>query len=228
MILKNPHSPDSSHQASLSSTTEEQDTHHNIDRFAVKEIICRVCSARQSSKTNNCIKCGIQFGEYHCSVCNLWTSQEKQPFHCAGCGFCRVGGAENFHHCHDCAMCIRQSDYASHKCQNDKYKSNCPVCQKWLFNSLGDLHEMSCCGHPIHLECFQQLPDSSTCPVCLCQPQGTQAQPESDQTVDLLTQFRVLVSNPTLEVSTVSYFLELCKKDVEAAVALYLSQSQDM
>ena len=27
-----------------------QDTHHNIDRFAVKEIICRECFTRQSSK----------------------------------------------------------------------------------------------------------------------------------------------------------------------------------
>ena len=28
-----------------------QDTHHNIDRFAVKEVICRECFTRQSSKT---------------------------------------------------------------------------------------------------------------------------------------------------------------------------------
>ena len=35
-------------------TTMEQlphDTHHNIDRFAIKEIICRECFTRQSSKT---------------------------------------------------------------------------------------------------------------------------------------------------------------------------------
>jgi hypothetical protein len=28
-----------------------EDTHHNIDRFAVKEVICRVCYTKQSSKT---------------------------------------------------------------------------------------------------------------------------------------------------------------------------------
>jgi len=30
---------------------EEEETHHNIDRFAIREIICRECYARQSSKT---------------------------------------------------------------------------------------------------------------------------------------------------------------------------------
>lgn len=30
---------------------EEEETHHEIDRFAIKEIICRLCYARQSSKT---------------------------------------------------------------------------------------------------------------------------------------------------------------------------------
>jgi hypothetical protein len=28
-----------------------EDTHHNIDRFAIKEVICRECYTRQSSKT---------------------------------------------------------------------------------------------------------------------------------------------------------------------------------
>jgi hypothetical protein len=28
-----------------------EDTHHNIDRFAIKEVICRECFTRQSSKT---------------------------------------------------------------------------------------------------------------------------------------------------------------------------------
>merc|ERR1712060_1035049 len=34
---------------------------HKVDRFKIKEVICRVCYTRQSSKTNNCIKCNIQF-----------------------------------------------------------------------------------------------------------------------------------------------------------------------
>jgi hypothetical protein len=32
-------------------TSQPEDTHHNIDRFAVREVICRECFTRQSSKT---------------------------------------------------------------------------------------------------------------------------------------------------------------------------------
>jgi len=143
-----------------------QDTHHNIDRFAVKEIICRECFTRQSSGTNNCIKCNIQFGEYHCNICNLWMTNDERPYHCPDCGFCRVGGAENFQHCHDCGMCIDRSLYTNHNCKSGKYKSNCPVCQEFLFSSRSASHEMPC-GHAIHWECFRQLAaHDSRCPVC--------------------------------------------------------------
>jgi len=30
---------------------EEEETHHEIDRFAIREVICRQCYTRQSSKT---------------------------------------------------------------------------------------------------------------------------------------------------------------------------------
>ena len=53
---------------------------------------------------NKCIKCEIQFGEYHCNICNLWMALDKKPFHCDHCGFCRVGGREGFRHCVDCSM----------------------------------------------------------------------------------------------------------------------------
>jgi hypothetical protein len=36
---------------SLPLSYEEQDTHHEIDRFAIAEVICRLCYTRQSSKT---------------------------------------------------------------------------------------------------------------------------------------------------------------------------------
>jgi len=143
-----------------------EDTHHNIDRFAVKEVICRECYTKQSSKTNNCVSCGVQFGSYHCNVCNLWMSNDEKPYHCPDCGFCRVGGAENFQHCHDCGMCIDKSLYANHNCKSGKYKSNCPVCQEFLFSSRSASHEMPC-GHAIHWECFRQLAaHDSRCPVC--------------------------------------------------------------
>mmetsp|Transcript_21394 Transcript_21394/g.46473 ORF Transcript_21394/g.46473 Transcript_21394/m.46473 type:complete len:578 (-) Transcript_21394:101-1834(-) len=152
--------------ASLPSNFEGDETHHEIDRFLIKEVICRECFTRQSSKTNNCINCGIQFGTYHCSMCNLWMSADEEPYHCIKCGFCRVGGRENFTHCDDCGMCIDALLFEDHNCKSGKYMSNCPVCQEDLFSSRMASHEMPC-GHAIHWHCFRDLTAHDTrCPVC--------------------------------------------------------------
>jgi hypothetical protein len=36
---------------SMPTDFEEEETHHAIDRFAIREVICRGCNTRQSSKT---------------------------------------------------------------------------------------------------------------------------------------------------------------------------------
>lgn len=152
--------------ASLPSIFSEEESHHEIDRFLIKEIICRECFTRQSSKTNNCVNCGIQFGTYHCATCNLWMSADEEPYHCIKCGFCRVGGRENFTHCDDCGMCIDALLFEDHNCKSGKYMSNCPVCQEDLFSSRMASHEMPC-GHAIHWHCFRELTSHDTrCPVC--------------------------------------------------------------
>jgi RING finger/CHY zinc finger protein 1 len=93
-------------------------------------------------------------------------SDEEGPYHCDECGFCRVGGGENFRHCRGCGMCIDARLYDSHSCRADKYRGNCPVCQEYLFSSRGASHEMPC-GHAIHWDCFRQLAaHDSRCPVC--------------------------------------------------------------
>lgn len=120
--------------------------HHNVDRFAIKEIICRECFTPQNAKSNFCVSCHIQFGEYHCAICNLWMNNEERPYHCPDCGFCRVGGGENFRHCQDCGMCIDKELFKDHNCQVGKYMSNCPVCQEDLFSSRDASHELPC-GH---------------------------------------------------------------------------------
>jgi RING finger/CHY zinc finger protein 1 len=171
---------------------DDEETHHAFDRFAVRELICRQCYLRQSSKTyvsvrnraviagpidltsnfrhvhfsNNCVNCGIQFGLYHCNICNLWMSDAERPYHCQDCGFCRVGGRESFRHCHDCGMCIDAQLFDEHNCKAGKYMSNCPVCQEDLFSSRHASHEMPC-GHAIHWHCFKELTTyDSRCPVC--------------------------------------------------------------
>ncbi|KAL7525499.1 hypothetical protein ACHAXR_002654 [Thalassiosira sp. AJA248-18] len=152
--------------ASMPVNFDEDETHHEIDRFLIKEVICRECFTRQSSKTNNCVNCDIQFGTYHCSTCNLWMSASEDPYHCLKCGFCRVGGRENFTHCDDCGMCIDALLFEDHNCKSGKYMSNCPVCQEDLFSSRMASHEMPC-GHAIHWHCFRELTSHDTrCPVC--------------------------------------------------------------
>lgn len=139
---------------------------HEINRFEIREIICRECLTRQTSKTNTCINCHAQFGEYHCEICNLWMSADEEPYHCHDCGFCRVGGRDNFKHCNDCGMCIDVTLFNDHNCKSGKYMSNCPVCQEDLFSSRSATHEMPC-GHTIHWHCYQEFSKhDSRCPVC--------------------------------------------------------------
>jgi Zinc-ribbon/Ring finger domain len=93
-------------------------------------------------------------------------SDKESPYHCADCGFCRVGGRENFTHCHDCGMCIDAFLVDNHNCKSGKYMSNCPICQEDLFSSRFASHEMPC-GHAIHWHCFKELTSYDTrCPVC--------------------------------------------------------------
>lgn len=137
-----------------------------MDRFAIEEVVCRVCNTRQGSKTNSCIKCGVAFAEYHCPKCNIWMALAKRPFHCDQCGFCRVGGREKFRHCAKCCMCISATVYDTHSCMADKYKNNCPVCREDMFSSRQSPQDLPC-GHAIHAHCFRNLAGFDyRCPIC--------------------------------------------------------------
>jgi RING finger/CHY zinc finger protein 1 len=115
---------------------------------------------------NDCINCHTKFGEYHCETCNLWMSNDENPYHCSDCGFCRIGGDDAFVHCHDCEMCVYASQFEKHDCKKDKYKSNCPICQECMFDSRKKTHEMPC-GHALHWDCFLELTKhDSRCPLC--------------------------------------------------------------
>jgi Zinc-ribbon/Ring finger domain len=93
-------------------------------------------------------------------------SSHEMPYHCEECGFCRVGGRENFTHCDECGMCIDTQLFDDHNCKAGKYMSNCPICQEDLFSSRFASHEMPC-GHAIHWDCFKELTSYDTrCPVC--------------------------------------------------------------
>jgi len=139
--------------------------HPAMNRFMVREVVCKLCGTRQMA-SNQCINCKTIFGEYHCNKCNLWMSQSKKPFHCDQCGFCRVGGQENFRHCSECCMCISVNVFDTHRCFKDKYKNNCPVCREDMFSSRQSPQDLPC-GHAIHAHCFRKLAGFDyRCPIC--------------------------------------------------------------
>jgi len=114
---------------------------------------------------NKCEKCDIQFSDYYCSICNLWMETTNKPFHCSDCGFCRVGGKESFKHCHECCMCVNNTN-EDHTCRKDKYKNSCPVCREDMFTSRSSAQDLPC-GHIIHSHCFRRLAEFDyRCPIC--------------------------------------------------------------
>lgn len=44
--------------------------------------------------------------QYTCLICNLFDDENKDQYHCEGCGICRIGGRNNFFHCEVCNMCL--------------------------------------------------------------------------------------------------------------------------
>ncbi len=83
-----------------------------------------------------CEGCGLEFGKYFCSKCNLFDNDvTKQQFHCEACGICRKGGRENFFHCPTCNCCLPTHLKGEHKCIPNLLNSDCPICMQDMLNS---------------------------------------------------------------------------------------------
>ncbi|VAH94612.1 unnamed protein product [Triticum turgidum subsp. durum] len=92
---------------------------------------------------------------------------DKEQYHCKDCGICRVGGKDNFFHCHKCGSCYSVTLRDKHVCIEDSMKNNCPICYEYLFDSLREASVLRC-GHTMHLQCFHEMlkHDKFTCPMC--------------------------------------------------------------
>ena len=140
---------------------------HEMDRHAVKEVVCAECN-NQQPVSNTCLNCGIQFAAYFCAVCNFFDDRtERNYYHCDKCGICRVkGNAGEFKHCDKCGTCVASLDH-DHKCKADRFHTDCPICLENLFHSTKPATVLPC-GHPMHahcqLNCFQQ--NRLSCPLC--------------------------------------------------------------
>ena len=40
--------------------------------------------------THTCARCNTRFSAYFCSICKLFTGEDKHPYHCTKCGICRL------------------------------------------------------------------------------------------------------------------------------------------
>jgi len=141
--------------------------HTEMDRFKVKKVQCKKCYNIQSSDTQTCTKCGDVFGEYFCNVCHLFSNNpDKQIFHCDECGICRIGTRDQFVHCDKCDMCIGILGIETHKCFQNTWTNNCPICFNPLFNSVTPVIPIKC-GHAYHVKCLQEyLKHDYRCCVC--------------------------------------------------------------
>jgi len=137
---------------------------HKIDRFTIEEIVCLKCNTQQNI-SNKCIKCNVQFGNYYCSICHLFDDENKGQYHCSKCGFCRVGGKDNFNHCDTCNMCINKN--IEHKCKSEQYNIDCAFCYEDLYTSVDTSMQVKC-GHIFHKKCFfENLKQNNyKCPLC--------------------------------------------------------------
>lgn len=85
-----------------------------MKRKEVTELICVLCDTRQPVQAT-CQKCHVRFGKYTCLECNLFDDEDKNQYHCDGCGICRLGGRDRFFHCAKCNMCLPVELQNGHK-----------------------------------------------------------------------------------------------------------------
>lgn len=141
-------------------------SHHEVDRYATKEMICMHCQKQQPA-AQSCCACGEVLGKYYCDVCKYWSNDTAiEYFHCDKCGLCRVGSPNSYFHCDTCNMCLSSEGRDGHECLVDAFRSNCPVCLEDLFTSIRAVVTLQC-RHVIHSKCLSEyIQTSATCPLC--------------------------------------------------------------
>lgn len=128
---------------------------HILDRKQIELLVCLRCGEADQPVAEACRNCGERFAEYACLECRFFDDDlSKQPFHCDGCGICRVGGRENFFHCDRCGCCFSASLQDEHICVEQNLNSNCPICFEYLFDSVKSISVLKC-GHTMHERCLK-------------------------------------------------------------------------
>jgi hypothetical protein len=141
---------------------------HKLERIKTKYILCMFCFTPQHPQ-QYCIECNKELSKYYCSKCTLYDNDPmKNIYHCDKCGICRLGLGLNqdYFHCDSCNACISIDLQKNHVCIENSTKSNCPICDEFMFSSNEKVVFMTC-GHPIHEKCYRQHTlHSYKCPTC--------------------------------------------------------------
>jgi hypothetical protein len=148
--------------------------HEELDRFSIQSVKCKKCKLVQTPKKiceNS--ECNNVFGEYFCSVCNLFDLNINSPpkYHCELCGICRIGTRENTFHCEKCNQCWNIGLRNTHKCFESTVKECC-ICKDRMDNTLfcdpteEEVLNMRC-GHMFHRGCVASyMQRDYRCPMC--------------------------------------------------------------
>nr|CAD7456763.1 unnamed protein product [Timema tahoe] len=144
----------------------DENESHPVNRKDVTELVCTNCDTRQKVQAE-CEHCNLRFGKYTCLECKLFDDEEKNQYHCDGCGICRIGGRDKFFHCEKCNMCLPIKLQTGHKCVENVSRSNCPVCLEDIHTSRIPCH-IPDCGHLLHRTCFEEMLQAGhyACPTC--------------------------------------------------------------
>nr|CAD7203778.1 unnamed protein product [Timema douglasi] len=144
----------------------DENENHHVNRKDVTELVCVNCDTRQKVQAE-CERCNLRFGKYTCLECKLFDDEEKNQYHCDGCGICRIGGRDKFFHCEKCNMCLPIKLQTGHKCVENVSHSNCPVCLEDIHTSRIPCH-IPDCSHLLHRTCFEEMLQAGhyACPTC--------------------------------------------------------------
>jgi hypothetical protein len=141
---------------------------HTMDRYAVKEMLCMLCSHVQPP-AQCCAKCQTKLGRYYCNECKLWDDDPtKEVYHCPDCKLCRrgIGLGVDYYHCDKCQTCLSVKIKDTHRCTERLLDCNCPICGDYLFTSRESIGFLAC-GHPIHVQCVMlHTSKFYRCPIC--------------------------------------------------------------
>ena len=119
----------------------------------------------------------------------MWESnQNKSIIHCDKCGICRIGRACDYKHCDKCNHCYTLNFFQTHKCLSDSTKTNCPICEEYMFDSKAPISILKC-GHSIHKHCWEELLKHGDYKCPFCKKTVTESMSEQWKLFDMLSSF---------------------------------------